>query len=274
MSVPTNEDFISASDEKQCPYCAETIKAAAVVCRHCGKDLATSNKLEDSKKTKSATETKNIVSGCVVLIVIIIAGILCFMNIGDDKSPKNPPVPKLAEEIRKEQIQEFFTDSRDSKNYRTVKIGNKTWMAENLNFKTDNSWCYENNEDNCEKYGRLYSWNTAVKACPAGWRLPTRREWNELVAIAGDNAGTRLKSKTPAWNGTDEFMFSALPGGSRDSRVKNGDFYAVGASGLWWTATENTSRVAYYRYMGSGHGGVGEEGTFKDDGNSVRCIQD
>ena len=100
MSVPTNEDLISASEEKQCPYCAETIKAAAVVCRHCGKDLAASNKLEDNKKTKSATETNNMVPGCVVLIVIIIAGILCFMNIGGDKSPKAPPVPKSTEEKR------------------------------------------------------------------------------------------------------------------------------------------------------------------------------
>jgi len=129
-----------------------------------------------------------------------------------------------------------FTDSRDKQKYRTVKIGNKTWMAQNLNFTISDSWCYDDDDSNCAKYGRLYTWDAAMKACPSGWRLPTHKDWNDLVQIAGDSAaGKKLKSKTD-WDGTDEFGFSALPGGRRGGFI--GYFVGVGSRGDWWGATE------------------------------------
>ena len=165
-----------------------------------------------------------------------------------------------------------FTDIRDNKRYRTVRIGNKTWMAENLNFETGNSWCYNNNLSNCAKYGRLYTWDAAMRACPSGWRLPTRGDWNNLVSVAGGNvAGRRLKSRTPDWNGTDDFGFSALPGGSR---FTDGGFSNVGSFGYWWSATEGGSGYAYYRGMGSGYEDVDENDNGKSSGFSVRCLQD
>jgi uncharacterized protein (TIGR02145 family) len=166
-----------------------------------------------------------------------------------------------------------FTDSRDGKKYRTVKIGKLTWMAENLNRATGNSWCYENNESNCKKYGRLYDWNTAMKACPAGWRLPTRDDWNNLVEVAGgDVAGTKLKSKT-GWNGTDDFGFSALPGGYRST---DGSFYGAGNLGYWWSATEYDASGAWDRGMDSGYEYVDEYNDYfrKGNGLSVLCSQD
>jgi len=178
-----------------------------------------------------------------------------------------------------------LTDPRDGQAYRTVKIGNDTWMAQNLNFETADSWCYGNNASNCEKYGRLYDWAAAMSACPAGWRLPNCEDWNNLVQIAGGNdaAGRKLKSQT-GWNwnnrsieanGTDEFGFSAMPGGGRQP---NGRFGYAGFFGGFWSATETAKRgvsgnIAWDRNMGGDGDYVNEFGAPKNSGVSVRCIQ-
>jgi uncharacterized protein (TIGR02145 family) len=165
-----------------------------------------------------------------------------------------------------------FTDTRDGKTYRTVKIGTQVWMGENLNYQTGNSWCYDNKSSNCSKYGRLYNWNTARKACPTGWHLPTRQEWDQLVSFAGGgDAGTKLKSKSPEWNCADEYGFSALPGGIR---VTDGSFDYLGSHGDWWSATEDGAFDAYYRSMVSGYTNVYEHYSSKHYGFSVRCLRD
>jgi uncharacterized protein (TIGR02145 family) len=169
-----------------------------------------------------------------------------------------------------------FTDPRDKQEYRTVKIGNQVWMAQNLNFEIENSWCYGDFKSDCEKYGRLYSWEAAKRACPNGWHLPSREEWNSMVdAAGGSSAGKNLKSKT-GWNGTDEFGFSALPGGNR---YHDGSFNHVGDLGRWWSATEygSGSAYAYGRLMYSGDVYEGEDDSYKSykgNGFSVRCAQD
>lgn len=76
-------------------------------------------------------------------------------------------------------------DERDGQDYKTVKIGTQTWMAENLNYVTGTSWCYGDAESNCAVYGRLYNWETARTACPTGWHIPSDDEWLTLV----DNMG-------------------------------------------------------------------------------------
>ena len=79
-----------------------------------------------------------------------------------------------------------FTDARDGQTYKTVKIGSQVWMAENLNYALpDSSWCYENEPDSCAKYGRLYNFNGAQLACPAGWHLPSNEEWSILEKTLG-----------------------------------------------------------------------------------------
>jgi len=148
---------------------------------------------------------------------------------------------------------ETFTDPRDGKVYKTVKIGNQVWMAENLNFDCEGSKCYDNDPKNAEKYGRLYDWETAMKVCPPGWHLPSKEEWVELVNFAGGGrtAGKKLKAKS-GWsqflrgrdiseylkgrevNGTDEYGFSALPGGYTGFDER---FFFGGEIGYWWAGT-------------------------------------
>jgi len=173
----------------------------------------------------------------------------------------------------------------------TVSLGGLKWMTKNLDVETADSWCYNNSLDSCAKYGRLYTWSAAKAACQSvGMRLPTRKDWDDLSDLIAtgqkvnwnnDNkmyywpgAGTKLKS-TSGWydngNGTDDFQFSALPGGYR---LSDGDFTSAGNYGYWWTATEYSGGNAYSRYMSYRYDYVREYYYDLSYGFSARCVQD
>jgi uncharacterized protein (TIGR02145 family) len=171
-----------------------------------------------------------------------------------------------------------FTDTRDGKTYKTTKIGTQTWMAENLNIEIGKFKCYDNKPDNCQKYGRLYDWETAKKACPSGWHLPSKEEWQTLVNFVGgeNTGGTKLKA-TSGWdkngNGTDNYGFSALPGGRGYS--DDYPFNSAGGFGRWWSSsTKNgtdddvyiSELYHYYEGVSWSHHGVKVL-------LSVRCIK-
>jgi uncharacterized protein (TIGR02145 family) len=157
----------------------------------------------------------------------------------------------------------------------TVTIGGKVWMAENLNRATANSKCYDNDASNCAKYGRLYNWSDAKSACPAGWHLPSDAEWTALTDAVGgaSTAGTKLKA-TSGWyndgNGTDQYGFSALPGGYGNS---GGSFVDAGNFGNWWSATENNANSAWFRFMDYYNENVIRNNYYKSYLYSVRCVQ-
>ncbi|GBU20488.1 hypothetical protein R80B4_00366 [Fibrobacteres bacterium R8-0-B4] len=172
-----------------------------------------------------------------------------------------------------------FTDKRDGQTYKTAEIGGQTWMAQNLNYRTESgSWCYGDDDSNCKKYGRLYDWTAATKACPPGFRLPSREEWQRLVDYAGgsDAAGKTLKAKS-GWDkdggrdGTDDFGFSALPGGCRSSGYA-GQYGLSGQYGFWWTASEFNGGAAYVRQLFFDYYAVSATGNDKVNGFSVRCV--
>ncbi|MBO6135910.1 MAG: fibrobacter succinogenes major paralogous domain-containing protein [Fibrobacter sp.] len=153
---------------------------------------------------------------------------------GSRQSSSSTPVEDLSSSSS-EPAEGSFTDSRDGKTYKTVTIGNQIWMAENLNYKTDSSFCYNDSAEYCSKYGRLYIWDAAMNACPEGWHLPDTTEWVTLITAVGgkSTAGKMLKS-TSGWNsdgnGTDDFGFTVLPAGGWGSK----DF--VGEAAVFWTS--------------------------------------
>ncbi|MDR2591199.1 MAG: fibrobacter succinogenes major paralogous domain-containing protein [Chitinispirillales bacterium] len=190
-----------------------------------------------------------------------------------------------------------FTDDRDNQTYKTVKIGSQTWMAENLNYETDNSMCYDDADSNCVKYGRLYTWDPASTACPRGWHLPDTTDWVRLMKAVGGRdstmmcfsgrcfvywfgASTKLKA-TSGWdyqdiisNGTDDYGFSALPGGFAGS---TGLCFGVGTNTIWWTAKE-ICEGGYcehaYDISTNGNDDLGVGFVGKSQHYSVRCIAD
>jgi len=195
-------------------------------------------------------------------------------------------------------------DSRDGKVYKIVKIGEQVWMAENLNYEANGSKCYYNDPAYCEKYGRLYNWQAAMEACPAGWKLPDTTDWVKLIAAAGgtETGAKKLKSNS-GWNeycgreddipcrtqcgdepcrdgnGMDDFGFSALPGGGNYTRGNDSDINMRddGDEGVWWAATtvEDYKHTANYVGMYNDGDVVTNGGShYKSDSYSVRCIKD
>ena len=113
-------------------------------------------------------------------------------------------------------------DSRDNQTYKSIEIENQIWMAENMNYASNESFCYDSERYNCLTYGRLYTWNSAKSACPGGWHLPSVDEWNTLIENVGgaETAGKNLRS-TNLWArnpGVDSYGFSILPAGTRDEK--------------------------------------------------------
>jgi uncharacterized protein (TIGR02145 family) len=182
-----------------------------------------------------------------------------------------------------ERMSSYFTDSRDGKKYRAVKIGGMTWMAQNLNCQAVRSGCYKDSISHCDKYGRMYDWDAATKACPSGWHLPTRQEWGALAATVGFETSAEKLKATRGWdgkktvnyysNGTDDYGFSALPGGINDGE-DNPRYYGIDNSGKWWTATE-IDRNGYAYFWGIDYRkSAYEYRRPKNNRLSVRCVMD
>ena len=159
-----------------------------------------------------------------------------------------------------------FKDSRDNKTYKIVEIKSQIWMAENLNYKMEGSKCYDNKPANCDKYGRLYDWETAMKACPSGWHLPSKEEWITLLSTA-ESSKLLAKENWGSNKNSDDYGFSALPGGLYSSVFK-----LVGSGAFWWTSTEKEDiDKAWFLYIPQPQP-EGVDAT-KSNGFSVRCLK-
>jgi uncharacterized protein (TIGR02145 family) len=202
----------------------------------------------------------------------------------------------------------ILTDA-DGNNYNTVLIGSQLWMAENLkvtqeadgtpiatvtdvnsNGSTNDEWgdlnyydkayCYYNNNVGGEAaiYGALYTFEAAENACPTGWHLPTDEDWMELVNFINTNShqdsiGVALKA-TIGWdndgNGTDDYGFSAIPGGGRNS---DGVFSNEGREGYWWGSEDDTALANIFSLWSHFSEFVIMTGYGKSYGHSIRCVK-
>jgi uncharacterized protein (TIGR02145 family) len=191
-------------------------------------------------------------------------------------------------------------------NYESIEIGNQIWMKRNLNVsyfrngdpipeaKTSEewekagkegkpAWCYYDNEpENGKIYGKLYNWyavNDPRGLSPVGWHVPSDGEWQELADNLGGKAVAGGKMKTIGathWvsaneGATNSSGFSGLPGGYR---YLNGDFDYLGYYGHWWSSTEGSSTIAWYRFLYYYSAGAGRYINSKELGFSVRCVRD
>lgn len=190
----------------------------------------------------------------------------------------------------------------DGNMYKTVKIGNQIWMAENLrvsryrngdlipNVKNNGDWekletgGWCNNDNNPAydaEYGKLYNWfavDDVRGLAPEGWHVPSDVELTILVNYLGGEtvAGGKLKEKgTIHWNSpnvgaTNETYFNALPGGNR---FKDGEYYEVGEDGSWWTCTNDDTYNAWYFILTNEYCDEDRNSSSKQQGLSVRCIK-
>jgi len=184
-----------------------------------------------------------------------------------------------------------FIDPRDGQTYNTIRIGDQTWFAENLNYEVEDSWCYEKDPGNCETYGRLYSWLAMMQGgsssndvpsgvqgvCPDGWHMPGDAEWMILCEFIGGSstAGLKLKSLS-GWyengHGADEYGFTALPAGlCRPDQPM--EFIEMGHSANFWTCTEDDAWRAYRHNLRYNSDADNRGWTSKELGLSVRCVK-
>jgi uncharacterized protein (TIGR02145 family) len=180
---------------------------------------------------------------------------------------------------------ETFTDPRDGQVYKIVKIGDQIWMAENLNFDLGGSECFNEDPANCEKNGRLYDWNNAVKdACPKGWHIPDIFEWETLFNFLGgiEVAGGKMKSLTgwpePNIGATNDSGFNGLPSLTRE-RYDGQEI----TWGIWLSSSsrleEGIDPVTYWKsinlYSDKIDVVINEEDVFGGSRHaSCRCIKD
>ena len=154
----------------------------------------------------------------------------------------------------------------------------KQWTTQNLNVNTAQSYCYEDAELNCRQYGRLYTWESALRGCRSlgdGWRLPTDDEWRQMAKHYGglleDSAeGAKATYRVLVIGGTSGF--SAMLGGSRNP---NGSYERLEAHGFYWTASDNGSASARFYNFGKGGQALSRHGQGeKQMAASVRCIKE
>lgn len=175
-----------------------------------------------------------------------------------------------------------FVDSRDNQTYKWVKIGEQTWMGENLNYNSKGSVYYNN--DSIHSYGRLYNYESmmgngdSIGICPEGWHIPSLSDWNKLLNFTGKQfASDKLKSKTFK-GGNDTYGFNALPNGrylppDEKDKTKSVRFENQGTHSYFWSSTERDGYTMWSFFLYSEASTISKIDGDKNNGMSIRCIK-
>ena len=168
---------------------------------------------------------------------LLILGLLLFIACNSSKKTINNSKPETGS----------FTDPRDGKTYKTVKIGDQWIMAENLAYKPDSGrfWAYENNNSNLVIYGYLYDWETAMNIAPEGWHLPSRKEWRVIQKTLGVKLSTfpYLEKIYPKLIVGGSSGLDMLFGGMRTC---DGEYKYLGDKARFWNSDDSGSEKTYY----------------------------
>ena len=170
----------------------------------------------------------------------------------------------------------ILADTAGNKYSIKVLSDGKLWMTANLNLNIPDSYCYENSRENCEQFGRLYTWESARQGCKLlgeGWRLPTKDEFRLLTALYGGGAEDSNIIRKTAYkallNGTAGF--NAVLGGNRSP---DSQYSRLGAHGFYWTVTESDNGTAWFANFGKGSQALYlQDGGEKTEAFSVRCVK-
>jgi len=154
----------------------------------------------------------------------------------------------------------------------------KEWTTANLNVNTSSSYCYDDAEPNCRRYGRLYTWESAQRGCQSlgdRWRLPTDDEWREMAKHyggLGNDSPEKGKAAYTALMSGGTSGFNAVLGGNRSI---DGKYDRLEAHGIYWTASENDPTTAPLYNFGKGSQALyrGPQGQ-KQMAVSVRCVRE
>jgi uncharacterized protein (TIGR02145 family) len=154
----------------------------------------------------------------------------------------------------------------------------KEWMKRNLDVNTAPSYCYEDADVNCRRYGRLYTWESAQRVCQSlgdGWRLPADDEWRRLAKQYGgvsQDSDDKGKAAYKALSAGGSSGFNAVLGGGRS---EDGQYARLEAHGFYWTASQSDPGHGYYYNFGRGGGALHRQSDGeKQRAFSVRCVRE
>ena len=176
-----------------------------------------------------------------------------------------------------EAIEMTLLDSRDGQRYLTIVLADMVWLAQDLNYEAPESFCYDDLEENCRLYGRLYRWESAVSSCPVGWHLATEYEWQALERWLGmdeeylENYGNRGTEQAMRLKQGGDTGFNATYGGWR--RSEDGAYEALGEHAAYWEGTDSSFDRAWHRDIDVDDDMIWRSPVIKPYALSVRCVK-